>query len=233
MAVLLSIAAAISVMLALYRVYMPVKVLAPNKDIPAGALIGQGDIGFVTISKRDKHPLAVTDPGQVIGKYARDNLYSLDAIISKNIVTDPKEINGFKTVVGQDETCMTLKQSEVRWPQDTREGDTVTAVSILTGGNPQVVARKIKVLSVSETGKSLTGTVEQIKNTVSSSSESGITLALQWEQVGPLLFGKTQQELWLLPEKEGYDLTGDIYPPGQLESLLAKIHQKRTDKGVR
>lgn len=219
MAVLLSIAAAISVMLALYRVYIPVKVLAPNKDIPSGSLIGQGDIGYVTISRRDKHELAVTDPGQVIGRYARDNLYSMDAIISKNIV-DPKEINGFKTVVGQDETCMTLKQSEARWPQDTREGDTVTAVSIPTGGDPQVVARKIKVLSVSETDKNLTGTVEQIRNTVSSNSEAGITLALKWEQVGPLLFGKTQKELWLLPEKEGYDLTKDIYPPGRLDSLL-------------
>lgn len=225
MAALLSIAAAASVLFALYRVYMPVKVLAPNKDIPAGAVIGQTDIGYVTLARRDKHELTLTDPGQVIGKFARENLYNLEPILSKKITAD---LSGeAKNSVAQDETRITLNKNEARWPQDTREGDTVTAVSILTGGNPQVVARKIKVLSVSETGKNLSGTVEQIKNNMSNSSEAGITLALKWEQVGPLLFGKTQKELWLLPEKEGYDLTGGIYAPGQMDSLLGSKNTKK------
>ncbi|MHB8157424.1 MAG: SAF domain-containing protein [Desulfocucumaceae bacterium] len=217
-AVILSLAAAISVMIALYQVYLPVKVLAANKDIPAGVVIGQGDIGYVTMSRRDKHELALTDPGQVIGKYTKENLYTLEPILSKKITSD---LSGdAKNYVGPDETVITLKQIEARWPQTIKDGDTVTAVAILEGGNPQVVGREIKVLSATNNANKMIGTVEQIKNSVSTNTDNSITLSLKWDQVGPLMFGKAlSKELWLLPEQAGADLTGDIYNAGQMNSL--------------
>ncbi|MCL5057218.1 MAG: hypothetical protein M1130_04325, partial [Actinobacteria bacterium] len=114
MAALLSIAAAASVLLALYRMYIPVKVLAPNKVIPAGAVISQADIGYVTLARRDMHEMALTDPGQVIGKYARVNLYNLEPILSQKITADPSSET--KNSVGQDETWLTLNKNEARWP---------------------------------------------------------------------------------------------------------------------
>ncbi|MCL6478981.1 MAG: hypothetical protein K6T65_11285 [Peptococcaceae bacterium] len=229
-AVLLSVAAAVSVMFALYRVYMPVKVLAPSRDIPAGAVIGQADIGYITVSRRDKHEMALTDPGQVIGKYAKDNLYALEPILSKKITADMSAET--KDSVGRDETCITLKQNEARWPQDIKKGDTVTAVALIDGGSPQVVGRKLKVLSSSNSAnKNLAGTVEQLKNAVAATGGDSITLALKWNQAGPLLFGKAKsKELWLLPEKEGADLSGDIYDPGRLNELVQRFNYGKEGK---
>ena len=222
-AVLLSIAAAASVLFALYRMYMPVKVVAPNKVIPAGAVIGQTDIGYVTLARRDMHELALIDPGQVIGKYARVNLYNLEPILSQKITADLSSET--KNSVDQDETWLTLNKNEARWPQNIRAGETMTAVAILEGGNPQVVGKGIKILTVTDTNINLSGTVEQIKNAVSANSDNSITLALKWDQVGPLLFGKARsKELWLLPEAEGADLSGDIYDPGQLDKLLQLLN---------
>jgi hypothetical protein len=229
-AVLLSVAAAVSVMFALYRVYMPVKLLAPNKDIPAGTVIGQADIEYITMSRRDKHELALTDPRQVIGKYAKDNLYTLEPILSKKITTDMSSET--KDSIDQDETCITLKQNEARWPQDIKKGDTVTAVAVFEGCSPQVVGRKIKILSTTNNAnKNLTGTVEQLKNAVSVTNDNSITLALKWTQTGPLLFGRARsKELWLLPEKEGADLSGDIYDPGQLNVLMQLMNYGKEGK---
>ncbi|HBV97394.1 MAG TPA: hypothetical protein DEF36_10160 [Desulfotomaculum sp.] len=222
-AALLSIAAAASVLFALYQVYMPVKVLATNKDIPAGAVIGQADIGYVTLARRDMHQLALTEPGEVIGKYAGVNLYNLEPILSQRITADPSSET--KSSVGQDETWLTLNKNEARWPQNIRAGGTTTAVAILEGGNPQVVGKGIKILSVMDTNINLSGTVEQIKNAVSANSGDSITLALKWDQVGPILFGKARsKELWLLPEAEGAELSGDIYDPGQLDNLLQLLN---------
>ncbi|KJS67387.1 MAG: hypothetical protein JL50_08515 [Peptococcaceae bacterium BICA1-7] len=210
-------------MFALYQVYMPVKVLATNKDIPAGAVIGQADIGYVTLARRDMHQLALTEPGEVIGKYAGVNLYNLEPILSQRITADPSSET--KSSVGQDETWLTLNKNEARWPQNIRAGGTTTAVAILEGGNPQVVGKGIKILSVMDTNINLSGTVEQIKNAVSANSGDSITLALKWDQVGPILFGKARsKELWLLPEAEGAELSGDIYDPGQLDNLLQLLN---------
>ncbi|MHB8158812.1 MAG: SAF domain-containing protein [Desulfocucumaceae bacterium] len=216
---ILSAAAGASVLYALYMLYLPVKVLAPKNDIPAGVVIGQDDIGYITVSRRDKHILAITDQKQVIGKYTKDKLYAREPILSKKVVIEQKDISDIKSGINQDETYLTFKQNEARWPFGIKNGDIVTVVAIFDGGNPQVVGKSLKVLEIASP-KNVAGTIDQIKSAVANSPENSITLAIKWNMVGALLMGKTQsKEMWILPEQEGLGPGIGIYESDQLDYL--------------
>lgn len=225
-AVILSVAAGFSVMFALYSLYLPVKVLVPHEDIMAGSVIGQNDIGFITISRRDRHSRALTDPQAVIGKYAREKLYALEPILSQKISSDRKEIAGISGSLSPDETYISFKYTEAKWPHGLKEGDSVSVVGVIEGGNPQVIGEKLKVLNVSG-GKAASGQIDQIKNVITSSDNS-ITLALRWSQIGPLFYGKSlAREVWLVPEHPAKDSGGKIYEQSELE----RIRQEAFNQG--
>ncbi|MFZ5632137.1 MAG: hypothetical protein ACOY40_04755 [Bacillota bacterium] len=217
-AMILSVAAGLSVLLAFYRLYMPVRVLAPKQDIKAGSVITQNEIGFLTVSKKDKHSMALTNPRQAVGKYAKDKLYAMEPILSQKITADQREIMGISGSLGPDETYITFKQNEAKWPQGLKEGDSVSVVAVVEDGIPRVVGEKIKVLNIAG-AKAAAGQIDQIKNAITS-SDSGITLALRWTQLGPLFYGKSlSKEIWIVPEHPARETGGDIYEPGKLEQL--------------
>ena len=217
-AVLLSLAAGLSVMIAFYQLYMPVKVLAPREDIKAGSVIGQGDIGYITVTRRDRHSMALSDPGQVVGKYAGEKLYAGEPILSQKLSSDQKEIMGISGSLAPDETYISLKPNEARWPNGLKAGDSVTVVGAIEGGKPQVVGEGIKVLSV--TGPRVAaGQIDQLKNVVTG-SENSITLSMKWSQVGPLFYCKTlAREIWIMPEHPAKEPGGKIYEQSDLERI--------------
>jgi len=217
-AVILSIAAGLSLLFAAYRLYLPVKVLVPKEDIKAGSVIGENDIGYLTISRKNMHSMAVTNPGQVIGRYARDKLYSMEPILSVKLTSDQRDLIGVSGNLSRDETYITFKPNEAKWPNGLKSGDSVAVVVVVEGGIPKVIGERIKVLNISGQ-KTATGQIDQIKNVVSSSDNS-ITLSLKWAQVGPLFYGKTlSKELWIMPEHPTKEQGGDIFDPVQLEQI--------------
>ncbi|MCL6612759.1 MAG: hypothetical protein K6T66_14580 [Peptococcaceae bacterium] len=217
-AVLLSLAAGLAVLFAFHRLYMPVKVLAPREDIKAGSIITQNDIGYVTVSRRDRHAMAVTDPQLVIGKYAREKLYAKEPILLPKLAADQKEMAGTSGSLAPDETLITFRPNEARWPNDLKAGDLVSVIGVIEGGNPQVIGEKIKVHSVSGS-KTAAGQIDQLKNVVTG-SESSITLALKWSQLGPLFYGRTlSKEIWIAPEHPAKEAGGKIYEQADLERI--------------
>lgn len=230
-AVTLTIAAGVSVLFALYELYMPVKVLAPREDIKAGSLVGQDDIGYVTVSRRDRHPMALSDPRAVIGMYAKDRLYAMEPILSPKMTPDRKETGGSSGGLAIDETYVTFKPNEVKWPQGLNAGDTVTVMGVIDGGNPQVIGEKIRVLGISG-AKPAVGQIDQLKNVVAS-GENNITLAMKWAQVGPLFYGRTlSKEVWIMPEHPAKEPGGKIYEIAELERIRKEaFNQIGTGKG--
>ncbi len=217
-AVILSLAAGLSVLFALRQLYMPVKVPAPREDIKAGSIITQNDIGYITVSRRDRHAMAVTDPQLIIGKYAREKLYALEPILAQKITSDQKEIMGISGTLAPDETYISFKPNEAKWPSGLRPGDFVSVVGVIDGGNPQVIGEKIKVLNVSGS-KPAAGQIDQLKNVVTG-SENSITLALKWSQLGPLFYGRAlSKEIWILPEHPAKEAGGKIYEQADLERI--------------
>lgn len=217
-ALLLSAAAGVSVLFAFYQLYMPVKVLAPREDIKAGSVVTQSDIGYITVSRRDRHSMAVSDPGQVLGRYAREKLYALEPILSQKLTSDQNEIMGAAGGIGPDETYVSFKPNEAKWSLGVKAGDYVTVVGIIEGGNPQVIGEKIKVLSVTG-ARAAAGQIDQLKSVVTG-SESSITLVMKWMQLGPLFYGKTlSKEIWIVPEHPAKESGGKIYDIADLERI--------------
>lgn len=215
---LLTFAAGLSVLAAFYQLYMPVKVLAPKGDIGAGSVIGQHDIGYITVSRRDRHDAVLSDPRLVIGKYAKDKLYAMEPILSPKITPDQREITGVSGGLAPDETYISLKPNDARWPPGLKPGDNVSVVGVIDGGYPQVIGEKVKVLNVSG-AKMTAGQIDQLKNVITS-SDSGITLSMKWMQVGPLFYGRNlSKEIWIMPEHPGKELGGKIYEQADLERI--------------
>lgn len=230
-AVILTVAAGLAVLFALHQLYMPVKVLAPRDDIKAGSVISQNDIGYVTISRRDMHSMAVTDPGLVIGKYAKEKLYALEPILMPKLASDQKEIMGISGSLAPDETYISFKPNEARWPNGVKAGDSVSVVGVIDGGNPQVIGEGIKVLNVSGI-KAAAGQIDQLKN-VMAGGENSITLALKWNQLGPLFYGRNlSKEIWILPEHPAKLSGGKIYEQSELERIRKEaFNQAGAGKG--
>ena len=206
---------------------MPVKVLVPKVDIRAGSVIGENDIGYLTISRKNMHSLAVTNPGQVVGKYARDRLYSMEPILSVKLTSDQRDLTGVSGNLARDETYITFKPNEAKWPNGLKSGDSVAVVAVVDGGIPRVIGERIKVLNVAGQ-KTATGQLDQIKSAVSSNDNS-ITLSMKWAQIGPLFYGKTlSKEIWIMPEHPAKDPGGDIYDPVQLEQIRKEIFNENS-----
>lgn len=217
-ALILSIAAGLSVLVAFYWLYMPVRVVAPKQDIQAGSVLTEADLDYINLSRRDKHSMAVTDPRQVVGKYARDRLYAKEPVLLQKVTADQKEIMGVAGGLAPGETYVTFMQNEVRWPQGLKEGDSVSVMAVMEDRPPKITAENVAVLKMSG-ARMDAGQIDQIKNAITN-RDGSITLVLKWTQLGPLFYDRTQaKELWIVPEHPAGGTGGDIYEPGKLEQL--------------
>lgn len=218
-AVILTAAAGLSVFLALYQLYMPVRVLAPREDIRAGTVVGQNDIIQITVSRRDRHPLALSDPGLVIGKFAVEKLYASEPILAPRMSPDPKEVIGITGGLSPGQTYATFRYNEARWPNGLKAGDSVSVVGVIEGSAPQLIGERIRVLNLTGGRAPAAGQIEQLKNAITS-VENSITLALEWPQVGSLFYGKSlSKEIWILPEHPAKESGGKIYELSDLERI--------------
>lgn len=196
-AIILSVVAGASVFIALHQLYRPVKVIVPLKNITVGTQLQQTDIGLKTMSRRDMHRDTVTSSQNAVGKYTKDSLYANEPILSSKLIKEKENLElPAPGNIELEETYISFKASEAKWPSGLKEGNFVTIV----GTNelaPKVLAEKVKVIDAPESKN--TGQIGNIKTAVGAAEN--ITLVLKWEQLGPLLDGREKsKELWIVPE---------------------------------
>ncbi|MCL6479777.1 MAG: hypothetical protein K6T65_15485, partial [Peptococcaceae bacterium] len=162
--------------------------------------------------------MTVTEPHLVVGKYTREKLYALEPILLPKLASDHNEISGITGSLAPDETYISFRPNEARWPSDLKAGDLVAVIGLIEGGNPQVIGEKIRVMNATG-NKTAAGQIDQLKNVVAG-SESSITLVLKWNQLGPLFYGKTlSKEIWIVPEHPAKVAGGKIYEQADLERI--------------
>jgi hypothetical protein len=127
------------------------------------------------MSQKDKHPLAATDPGQVIGKYAAAKLYAGEPIIPGKLTDDPDK-TGITGGLAEDETTITFKLNEIRLSQGVKAGDSVTAVVLFDDSVPSVIAENLKVVEL--TRAMTNGQIDHLKNVIASGGDNSITRPL-------------------------------------------------------
>ncbi len=196
--------------MAFYQLYKPVKVIVPMKDIPVGEIITQQDLAQMTISRRDMHSDTVTLAGSAIGKYAKDNLYEKEPILNRKLSEDDSEVKIAPPAdIASDETYISFKPNEAKWPSGLSKGNTVSIIGISEYG-PTILVEKVRVLS--SAGSQTSGQIDNLKSVVGA-NDGSITLALKWEQVGPFFNGRVlSKELWLVPEHPDKRADTSIYP---------------------
>lgn len=205
-ALFLTASAGMSVYYSLYQLYMPTKIIVPNKVIEAKTLISAKDLKEFEISKRDKHTLAVANPSQVVGKYSTVKLYPEEQIITERLTGDPGAITGAFSYLTPNETYVTLKSNEVRWPKGLKTGDTVTIMAIMEYG-PERIVEKVKVIGTEEPSTIL----DPLKQTTGQTSSSSLTIAVDRAIVSVILDRKVKcKELHLLPDHPKYEITQPI-----------------------
>lgn len=211
-AVILSLAAGASVFLALHQLYQPVKVIVPIKNLAVGTELQQADLGVKTVSRRDIHPNTITVFQKAVGKYTKDNLYANEPVLSSKLI---KEKEGVVLPapgnIELDETYISFKANEAKWPSGLKEGNFVTIVGT-DDVVPEVLVEKVKVIDAPDNKN--TGQIDTLKTAVGANVEN-ITLVLKWQQLGPLLDGREKsKELWIVPEhpdkKQGVYLFSSI-----------------------
>lgn len=204
-ALFLTAAAGMSVYYALNQLYMPTKIIVPNKVIEARTLISSKDLKEIEVSKRDKHSLAVASPTQVVGKYSAVKLYPEEQILTERLTGDPGAITGAFSYLAPNETYVTLKSNEARWPRGIKTGDTVTVMAIMEDG-PEIIVEKVKVIGMEEPS-----TILDPLKTTGQTSSSSLTIAVDRAIVSVILDRKVKcKEFHLLPDHPKYEIPQPI-----------------------
>lgn len=202
MAVFLTILAGLSVYYALNQLYLPTRIIVPKKAIEPKRLIKEEDVKIAMISKRDKHPMAVVDLTQVVGKYSTIKLYADEQILTERLTGDPGAITGAFSYLATNETYITFKANEAKWPKGIKNGDTVTAIAIMDYG-PEKVAEKLKVIGTEEPITIL----DPLKQTTGQGSSVTLTVAVDRSIAAILLDQRAKsKEFYFLPEHPNLEI---------------------------
>lgn len=192
----MTLAAGAAVYYAIYQLYLPVKIIVPNKVIEEKQLITAKDLKENYISLRDKHKLAVANPAQVVGKYTTVKLYPEEQILTERLSSDPGAITGAFSYLTPNETYVTFHANEVRWPKGVKTGDTLTAIAVTDTGTEKI-AEKLKVIGTEEPNTIL----DPIKQAGGQSSSKSITVSMDRAICDKLLDRKVKsKEFYFLPE---------------------------------
>ncbi|OPX94041.1 MAG: flagellar basal body P-ring biosynthesis protein FlgA [Pelotomaculum sp. PtaB.Bin104] len=224
----MTLAAGIAVYYTFDQLYNPTPVVVPKKVIEAKAVISESDVELKNFRKFDKHPTAVADIQQVVGKYADVNLYPGEQIISQRLTSNPAAVTGAFSTLGPDETYITFTSSEAKWPKGLKVGDKVTAAAFINNTEAKI-GEGLKVIAVTDTKTE--SALEQAKQVATPQAEK-ITLAMKFSEAGPLLEGKAKsKDLVFLPEHPNKKDGGELYVNVQPEPQ--GVGQKSSQSGKR
>lgn len=197
-ALLTGILAAAGVYAVFSSVYQPAQVVVAARNVEPLKKIGPGDVKVVTISKRDLHPRAMTQLGQAIGAYARMPLVEGEALFPEKLIRDPGQAVEVYGTMKPDQTLITLKSSQVSWPDVLRDGDFVSAVAVYPD-RVEEVAEGVKVVHNSKP-LPVIGELQSARE-AEARPTSEITLLLDRESAKRILLATVSAKLvYLLPE---------------------------------
>lgn len=197
-ALLTGILAAAGVYAVFSSVYQPAQVVVAARNVEPLKKIGPGDVKVVTISKRDLHPRAMTQLGQAIGAYTRIPLVEGEALFPEKLIRDPGQAVEVYGTMKPDQTLITLKSSQVSWPDVLRDGDFVSAVAVYPD-RVEEVAEGVKVVHNSKP-LSVIGELQSARE-AEARPTSEITLLLDRESAKRILLATVSAKLvYLLPE---------------------------------
>lgn len=198
LAVIFTLAAGGGVYFALYQLYQPEKILVPSRVIEERELISGEVLKEEYVSRRDKHPLAVEHPNQLIGKFADVKLYPGEQILTERLVSDPDAVTGIFTHLEPHETYLTFSSNEAKWSSGINKGDRVTVIAIMSNGYV-TLGQNIKIINVDEPSR----VYDPLKT--SGSDVRRISLVIDRNMVGPFLNYKSKsKELHFIPEHPNY-----------------------------
>jgi hypothetical protein len=197
-AVLVSLAAAVSLYATFHFTYKPVKAVIVAKTVQPGHQIQAGDLKLGTVFAGDFNPRAVRRLEDAVGKFAVSQLYPGEQLIADRLVQEPGKTTGAFSYLEPYETYVAFNSNEARWPRGIKEGDRVTAVAVTDEG-ALIVGQGLRVIGTDKPVPVL-GQIEAMKQAVPDNA-STITIAVSRETVTKLLFAKAESKaFYLLPE---------------------------------
>ncbi|MCG0278219.1 MAG: SAF domain-containing protein [Thermanaeromonas sp.] len=197
-ALLTGILAAAGVYTAFASVYQPAQVVVAARNVEPLKKIGPGDVKVITISKRDLHPRALTQLGQAIGAYTKMPLVEGEVLFPEKLVRDPSQAVEAYGTMKPDETLITLKSSQVNWPDILRDGDFVSALAVYPD-KVEEVATHARVVHNSKPLPIL-GELQSARE-AEARPTSEITLLLNREEAKKILMATVSAKLvYLLPQ---------------------------------
>ncbi|MGI9951442.1 SAF domain-containing protein [Moorellaceae bacterium AZ2] len=204
-ALLVGLVAAGAVYWTFTSVYDPVPVVVAARDLEAGKQIGSADVKVSHVSRRDAHPKALKDLKEVVGTYTRVPLTEGEVVLSGKIIRNPEQMIGIYGILGENDTIITLKSSQVSWPKVLRGGDLVSVVAVYPEGVREVTKRA-RVVNMNE----VTPIIGELKNVAQgqAANSSELLLALSREEAKKVLGAVVSAKaVYLLPEHPG---TGEV-----------------------
>jgi len=129
-ALVLSIIAGVAVYWTFISIYKPVPVVVPATDLDQFHKIQSSDIKVVSTSRRDLHPLAFHSKDAIVNTYTRVPLYKDEPILEPKVIRNLEQMIDIKKDMGNNETIITLKQNEIRWPSVIQDGDLVSIKAV-------------------------------------------------------------------------------------------------------
>lgn len=198
LAVLLSLAAAVSLFATFHLTCKPVKAVIVAKTVQPGHQIQANDLKLGTVFAADLNPGAVRKLEDAVGKYAVSQLYPGEQLIAGRLVQEPDKTTGAFSYLEPYETYVAFDSNEARWPRGIKEGDTVTAIAVTDEG-AQIVGQGLRVIGTDKPVPVL-GQLEAMKQAVPDNASS-IMIAVSRETVTKLLSAKAESKaFYLLPE---------------------------------
>ncbi|KYH30753.1 SAF domain-containing protein [Neomoorella mulderi] len=200
-ALLTGILAAAGVYWAFAGVYQPAEVVVAARNVEALKQIGPADVKVITVSKRDRHPRALTQVSQAVGSYTRMPLVAGEALFPEKLVRDPGQVVEAYGAMKEDETLITLKSSQVSWPDILQDDDTVSVVAVFPD-RVEEVAGKARVVHNSKPLPIL-GELQSARE-AEARPTSEITLLLSREDAKKVLLATVAAKMvYLFPESPG------------------------------
>lgn len=197
-AVIISLAAAVSLYATFYLTYKPVKTVVVAKTVQPGKQLQSDDLKEVTVFAADLNPKAVRKIEDTTGKYASSTLYPGEQLIADRLISKPDQTTGAFSYLQPSETYVAFNSEDAHWPRGIKEGDTVTAVAVTDAG-ADIVGQGLRVIGTDKPVPVL-GQFEVMKQAVPDNA-STITIAMSRNTVTKLLYAKSKSKaFYLLPE---------------------------------
>lgn len=197
-AIIISLAAVISLYVTIQYIYRPVKTVIVTNAIQTGEQLQADNLKEDKVFAADLSPKAIRTIEEAVGMFATSPLYPGEQLTTSRVMKEPDKITGAFSYLESDETYISFNSSEAKWPKGIKEGDTVTVVAVMAE-NAIVVGQGLRVIGTDKPVPIL-GQFEAIKQSVPDNA-STITIAISRDEATDLLHSMSKSKLfYFLPE---------------------------------